>query len=260
MIKVHNIVDFLLDYYPLNLASNFDEGKIGLQFGSRNHEVKKVMIALDGSTAVIEEAINQNIDLLILHHPFMFTPMLSLNYDNPIQKKYQLVIQKQLNVFAMHTNFDVGSQGMNDCLANILNFEEIRMVTDEPVKDGFLRYGSVKPILFGKYIEEVKEKFGLEVVRYVGQLDKIITKVGIVGGAGGSDMYKAKSIGCDTFITGEIRHNQALDALDLGLSLIEVPHSIEGLFKKSVLLKLQTQFPNIEFVLSNCDSDPFKLK
>ena len=86
MTKVHDIVVYLQDLYPLFLASNFDTGKVGLQFGSQNKSVKKVMIALDGSTDVIEEALEKKVDLLITHHPFMFSSMLNMNYDNPLTK------------------------------------------------------------------------------------------------------------------------------------------------------------------------------
>lgn len=259
MVKVGNIIDFLLDYYPLNLASSFDEGKVGLQFGSKNKEVKKVMVALDGSTRVVQDAISQNVDLLVLHHPFMFSPMLSMNYDNPIQAKYKKVIQNELNVFAMHTNFDVGLDGMNDCLLRQLGVKTIKMLNDEPLKDSFLRYGEINLMTLRDLIELVKNKFKLEVVKYVGNLDEKIEVVGIVGGSGGYDLYTASRLGCNAFITGEIKHNLALDALDLGISLIEIPHATEGQFKKYILEKLQSKFTEVEFVTSRFDIDPFKI-
>ena len=73
--KVREIVDYLQNLYPFELASSFDHGKIGLQFGSLSKEVKKVMIALDGTSKVIDEAIQNNVDLLITHHPFLFNPI-----------------------------------------------------------------------------------------------------------------------------------------------------------------------------------------
>ena len=85
--KVKEIVDYLLNKYPLELASSFDMGKVGLQFGSMSKEVKKVMICLDGTSDVIDEAIENNVDLLICHHPFLFSPMLNLDYNSPIGKR-----------------------------------------------------------------------------------------------------------------------------------------------------------------------------
>ena len=256
MTKVHDIVVYLQELYPLFLASNFDNGKVGLQFGSHNKNVKKVMIALDGSTDVIEEALEKHVDLLITHHPFMFSSMLNMNYDNPLTKRIKLVIQNELNVFAMHTNFDVAIGGMNDILLNILGATQIEEKT-EALNDDFLRIGTIDPIKFEDFIEHVKEKFNINHVRIVGNLDKNIKTIGVVGGSGGSELYKAKILGCDALVTGEIKHNQALDAKDLGIQLIEVSHAVERLFKDSVKEKLINQFSDVEFILSEKDFDLF---
>ena len=256
MTKVHDIVVYLQDLYPLFLASNFDTGKVGLQFGSHNKSVKKVMIALDGSTDVIEEALEKKVDLLITHHPFMFSSIINMNYDNPLTKRIKLVIQNELNVFSMHTNFDVSIGGMNDILLNILEAEPIQEVV-EAKNDDFLRIGKVNPIKFDDFIEHVKTKFKVSHVRVVGKLDKTVKTIGIVGGSGGSELYKAKILGCDVLVTGEIKHNQALDAKDLGIQLIEVSHAVERLFKETVKEKLEKEFSEVEFILSEKDYDLF---
>lgn len=256
MTKVHDIIVYLQEMYPLFLASNFDNGKIGLQFGSHNRSVKKVMIALDGSTEVIEEALEKAVDLLITHHPFMFNSLLNMNYDNPLTKRIKLVIQNELNVFAMHTNFDVAIGGMNDILLNILEATPIEEKL-EAINDDFLRIGIVNPVTFEEFINHVKDKFQINHVRAVGNLNKKIKTIGIVGGSGGSELYKAKILGCDVLVTGEIKHNQALDAKDLGINLIEVSHSIERLFKETVKDKLSNAFSDVEFILSEKDYDLF---
>lgn len=256
MTKVHDIVVFLQELYSPLLCSSFDVGKIGLQFGSHNKKVEKVMIALDGSTDVIEEALEKKVDLLITHHPFMFSSMLNMNYDNPLTKRIKLVIQNELNVFAMHTNFDVAVGGMNDILLNILEVNPINSDI-EPKNDDFVRMGTVDPIKFEDFIKHVKEKFNVSHVRVVGDMDKTIKTVGIVGGSGGSELYKAKIMGCDVLVTGEIKHNQAMDAKDMGIQLIEVSHAVERLFRETVMKKLQDQFYDVEFVLSEKDFDLF---
>ena len=82
--KLAEIIKILQEKYSPELASSFDIGKIGLQFGTANAEVKKIMVALDGTSAVVDEAIENHVDLLLTHHPFMFNPMLSLNYVKSI--------------------------------------------------------------------------------------------------------------------------------------------------------------------------------
>lgn len=257
---VKDIASYLLKEYPTNLASNFDSGKIGLQFGSMNKVVKKVMIALDGTTSVIKEAIEENVDLLITHHPFMFNSMLNMNYDNPLQERIKLVIQNELNVFSMHTNFDVAEGGMNEILANALKIQNIRNDQEEIDNNSFIRYGEITETNFSDFVENVKETFGYKSVRVVGDLSKPIKKVAIIGGSGGFELYKASFRNCDCFITGEIKHNQALDALDLGINLIELSHGVESIFKEYIKNKLESEFKDVEFVLSKKDVDPFIIR
>lgn len=258
MTKVDDIVKFLLNKYPLNLASNFDNGKVGLQFGSKNRIVKNVLIALDTTKDVVIEAIANKVDLIISHHPFMFNPILNMDYDNPLMTKIKLVIQNELNVFAMHTNFDVASFGMNEILCNKLGLTNIKSDQTEIDNNAFLRYGDIDEISLKELVELVKLKFGEKHIRVVGNLDKSIRRVGIIGGSGSFELYKAKNVGCDCFITGEIKHDKALDAKDLGLALIEVSHSVERLYREYVYNSLVEAFPDVNFILSTKDIDPFQ--
>ncbi len=260
MTKVKDITNYLLNKYPLNLASSFDLGKVGLQFGSLNQEVKKVMIALDGSTKVIDEAIMNDTDLLITHHPFMFNSMLSMDYDNPLQERIRKVIKNDLNVFSMHTNFDVAEGGMNEILAERLGLKNIHFVGDTINNESFIRIGEVDDITLADFLDVVKTKLKVDGLRYTGNLNKKIHKVGILAGSGGFELYLASRLHCDAFITGEVKHNQALDAVDLNLSLIEVSHAVERLFKEKVKEELEREFPNVTFLLALNDTDPLKIK
>lgn len=259
MTKVKSIVNFLLNKYPLSLASNFDQGKVGLQFGSMEKNVKKVMITLDASTEVVKEALENNVDMIISHHPFMFNSLISLHYDNPLQEKIQLVIKNDLNVFAMHTNFDVAFEGMNEILGTKLGLKDLYNPLKEISTESFLRIGYLEENSLENLIVLIKDVFKLDHLRYVGSLNKKIQKVGIVGGSGGSFLSLANLHQCDLFITGEIKHNNALDAIDLGITLIEVPHAIERFYKEYILEILQQQFPEVLFILAKKDQDPLKI-
>lgn len=258
MTKVKDIVSYLERKYAPTLASSFDFGKIGLQFGSYEASVTKVMLTLDGSSEVVKEALNNGVQMLICHHPFMFNSLLSLNYDTPMGQKMINVIQNKLNIFAMHTNFDVSSKGMNDILAGILGLAKVHIEKEELDNECFLRIGNVEPTSLGEFAKDVKNRFQEPMVRVVGDLNKTIRKVGIVGGSGSSELFKAIRHGCDVLVTGEIRHNNAIDALDYNIGIVEVSHSVERLFKQFVLDDLQLAFPEVEFMLATKDTDPFK--
>lgn len=256
--KVKEIVDYLLNKYPLELASSFDIGKVGLQFGSMSKEVKKVMICLDGTSEVINEAIENNVDLLICHHPFLFSPILNLDYNSPLGKKMVKVFKSELNIFAMHTNFDSALNGMNDYLASLLGLENVYSIPEIPTNESFMRIGEIEKCSLVEFAYFVKETFNEECVRVVGDLDKNVKKVAIIGGSGASFVVAAKKLGCDCIVTGEVKQNNAIDALEYNMGIIEVSHSVESFFKEYIKNMLEDEFKDVEFILSKKDVNPFK--
>lgn len=256
--KVKEIVDYLLNKYPLELASSFDIGKVGLQFGSMSKEVKKVMICLDGTSEVINEAIENNVDLLICHHPFLFSPILNLDYNSPLGKKMVKVFKSELNIFAMHTNFDSALNGMNDYLASLLGLENVYSIPEIPTNESFMRIGEIEKCSLAEFAYFVKETFNEECVRVVGDLDKNVKKVAIIGGSGASFVVAAKKLGCDCIVTGEVKQNNAIDALEYNMGIIEVSHSVEAFFKEYIKNMLEDEFKDVEFILSKKDVNPFK--
>lgn len=255
--KQIEITKYLNQHYPEHLAGGFDLGKISLQFGSNNKDIKRVLIALDGTTAVVDEAIEKDCDLLITHHPFMFNSVLSVDYDSPFGKKLIKVFNHKLNIFAMHTNFDTAIDGMNDILSRTIGLQNVYYIKEELDNSCVMRIGTIEPIKLIDFVALVTDKLGQEGARYVGDPNKLITKVGIVGGAGSSEIRNAVLEGCDCYITGEIQHHHGLDATDNNIALIEVNHAVEALFKQPLKDKLEKAFPEIEFIIAN-EQDPFR--
>ena len=256
--KQIEITKFLNSLYPEELASSFDIGKISLQFGSNNKEIKKVIIALDGTSDVVNQAIDNGCDLLITHHPFMFSPLLSLNYDSVLGQKMIKVLSNKLNIFSMHTNFDVGNNGMNDILANLLGLTNIHYIKDELDSSCLMRIGDINEMKLSELADIVFEKFNLSGLKIIGNKDKKIKTVGIVGGSGSSEFNNALRYKCDCFITGEIHHHIGLEALEQGICMIEVNHAVEALFKETLKKILNEKFPELEIILA-VEKDPFEI-
>lgn len=257
--KQIEITNFLKTLYPEELASSFDIGIIGLQIGSNNKEIKKVMIALDATTNVINEAIEKKCDLLITHHPMIFSSILSIDYDSILGNKIVKIIENKLNIYSMHTNFDVASGGMNDILANKIGLKEISTQHNIIDKDSLIRIGYVYETTLETLASNVACALNENGVKFIGDAKKRVSKIGIVGGAGSSEISTAINLNCDCLITGEVRHHQALEVLESNFSVIEVSHFVESLFKMPVLRILKNQFPNLEIVLAEAEKNPFTL-
>src|SRR5690625_381891 len=99
---------------PKDFAYDWDP--IGLQIGSFHKPVKRVMITLDVLEPVVDEAIKKKIDLIIAHHPLLFRPLKQINFETPIGRVVQKLIQNDITVYAAHTNLDIAPGGVNDML------------------------------------------------------------------------------------------------------------------------------------------------
>ncbi|MBR2891536.1 MAG: Nif3-like dinuclear metal center hexameric protein [Bacilli bacterium] len=257
MVKINDIFNYMTSLYPIEFASNFDIGKVGLQFGSMDDTVNKVILCLDITDEVIDEAISKGVNLIIAHHPFMFTPLVNLNYDSIFGKKLLKIFNNRINIMAFHTNFDVANEGMNDTLSKRLGLKNIKMTTNELGSESFVRIGECEKTNLKDYCLIVKKAFALDVVRVAGNLNKEITKVAIVGGSGSSSYHETLKNGADVFITGQIPHHLGFDAVENNFALIEVSHGIEFFGVETMKKQLEEQFKTIEFIITNCNMDPF---
>lgn len=118
------LIGELESYAPTYLAEKWDN--VGLLIGSRKQSVNKVLCALDINLGVIEEAIAKQVDCIITHHPFIFKPLARIDFDTPRGEMIRLLIQHNIAVYSMHTNWDIASGGINDILSNLLGLKEAK--------------------------------------------------------------------------------------------------------------------------------------
>lgn len=226
--KVKDILKYLEDRFPYELAADFDRGKIGLTIGDGNNEVSSILCSLDLTEEVIEEAINKNCNLIISHHPFLFNGITKVLYsgDDKGSIIYKM-IKNDISLIAMHTNMDLGIDGVGDTLAKLFELCDSNYGIND--KDVYIRTGRIKTTTLEQLAEKTKRIFGLNGVRIVGDRNRNISKIAILGGSGGQEreILNAKAAGCECYITGEIKHHVGLYAKYYDVCLIEVNHGIE---------------------------------
>lgn len=249
------ITKYLESLYPRALAYDWDN--VGLQIGSLNKPVKKILITLDVTKDVVKEAVQGKFDLLLSHHPLIFQTISNIQFDTPRGWIIKELVKHDIALYSMHTNFDLADGGMNDVLAKKLGLKNPLLLDDEA---GIGRYGDVETMSLDAFIMYVKEKLDLDHVRLVGANDKMITSVGISGGSGQQHMYQAKKRGCDIYLTGDITYHNALDALQMGFTLLDIGHNAEKIFMTTIYDLLQNEFPEIEIILSRIDTNPYQMK
>ncbi len=239
--------------YPLDLAYEWDN--CGLQVGTLNNKVERVLVTLDITKNVVKEAIQNKVNLIISHHPLMFKPMQTIVFDSPKGWIIKNLIQHNIAVYSAHTNFDQADGGMNDLMCRLLNIKEPQLLDDEY---NIGRFGKIDKIDFNDFVKKVKEVFDLKSVKVIGNTDKMLETVAISAGSGSHHMYAAKKKNCDVYITGDITYHTASDAIQLGITLIDVGHHIEVAFVNEVAGLLQAKFKEIDIIKSKVDTNPYQ--
>lgn len=124
MYTLEEVINSLETLAPTYLAEKWDN--VGLLVGSRKQRVKKIICALDINLKVIKEAIDQKVDCIITHHPFIFKPLTKLDFDTPKGEMIRLLVQNNIAVYSMHTNWDIAQGGINDLLSEELDMQDIK--------------------------------------------------------------------------------------------------------------------------------------
>lgn len=233
MAKVKNFYDYLNSIAPFETQEDWDNS--GMLVGNMEAEVNRVAVVLDITPEEIKKAKAIGADLIISHHPVIFSPIKSVTKGSV---PYELVASS-MNALCCHTPLDIADGGTNDSLAELLGIKVTR--ADDPI----LRLGTVEPTtadeLAGKIAKTLNTK-----VRYA-DAGRIIKKIAICTGAGCSLIEAAGEI--DAFITGDASHHNFLDCVQEGITLIAAGHYETEIVVVPVLVKkLQTQFPDIEII------------
>lgn len=230
--KCSDIIYKLEELSPSSYAAEWDN--VGLLVGRKEKEVRSVYIALDATDEVISRAIECEADMLLTHHPMIFSPLKKVSADDFIGRRVLKLAKHDISYYAMHTNFDV--MGMADAAADVIELSkrEVLDVTyeDEIGKEGFGRIGRLPEIMsLSELCDFIKDRFELDSVRVFGDLDTTCEIAAIAPGSGKSFLKKAIKDGADVIITGDIDHHEGIDAVAQGVAVIDAGHyGIEKLF------------------------------
>ena len=215
---VNDLVELLEELMPSNLAEDWDN--VGLMLGRKGKTVKKILLALDLTKEVVEQAIAQKADLIVTHHPAIFKKLKRV-VDNDWQQDLLLTLAEHgIAVYSAHTNLDCVSTGVNDVLAKLLKLEDAD-VLDEG--NGLGRIGNVEEMSLAYYAQLVKASLKADYV-VVGDAGKIVRKVAVCGGAGSELIDLALAKGADTLVTGDVKYHSAQQAVFSGLNIIDAGH------------------------------------
>ncbi len=246
MPTVREIEQALFEAAPGELAGQWDN--VGHLVGFPEREVNRVLVALDVTPEVVDEAIRAGVELIVAHHPVMNVrwhegEMQTLRDDTRLGRLLITMIQNGVSAICMHTNLDAAQGGVNDVLAEALGLENIRPLGD----DGIGRMGELpETMALGDLLALVKERLKPNGIRFC-DAGREIRTVAVGGGACGDYFPCALDKGADAFVTSDVKYNQFLDAKALGLTIIDAGHyPTEDVVCPALVDYLRERFPGLE--------------
>lgn len=273
--KSSKFIEIINQIAPESTQEEWDNS--GYQVNLHKTDYRKVLVALEVTDAVIDEAICAGVDLILTHHPTLFNPLKSLDSTQIPSSYIYRLCSEGIDLYACHTPFDKADGGLNDYLAARLGLLDVGKFEDE--NNDFCRIGRLAEL---KTLEELislcKRAISLE-RKYFRIVDAAKTQaadisleppgkersidlVGICTGAGAEFIADAAREGCKLFITGDVKHHQAQDAKEMGLSILDLGHyGTEKIFVDNICELLMENIPSyedIQLIKSQVDSNPFK--
>ncbi len=211
MKTIADIYDLIDQHAPFESAFSWDN--VGLISGDMSDAVNKVLLSLDLTNSAIDKAIAIGADLIITHHPAIFSPVKTLTHSMPILRAYK----EGIAVISAHTNFDLADNGVNDCLCKLVGGKVLQ--NDCPD----YRVLEIKKSNAAAVASTIKERLLCDTVRYT-KTGRQIERLLVIGGSGGDFIATAKSIGCDGILTGEVKHSHHIEAMQNDIVILEAGH------------------------------------
>ena len=237
--KVKDIIKVIEDFAPLSIQESWDNS--GLCVGSYDAPVTSVLLGLDCTPELVDEAIECGADMIVTHHPLIFSGLKKITPDDQVGEAVIKAIKAGISIYAAHTSADKVIAGVSGAMAARLGLQNVTILDEDGEGTGLGVVGDLpEPLTSEEAIAFVKERFGLKAMRTSRPLEGRISRVAMCGGSGGSLIKAAMSSGAQLYLTGDISyHNfftrEGFMVMDIGHyeSEIEIVDILFSLLRKN---------------------------
>lgn len=228
-LKVKDLHRIMEEHAPAKFKESYDN--VGLMVGDRDCEITSILVALDCTLEVIEEAKKKGCNLILTHHPLIFKKPNSITTDTLIGKKILQLIKNDINVYSSHTNLDSVKGGINEIIMELLGFNNYFTIDpsdrrgDNDNNTGIGRIATVtESTTLSELCDKVKTSLNIPVLRYSGEDSYKISKVAVINGSGQDYFSEARRLGADCIITGDTTYHYVSDFNEEGIPVIDAGH------------------------------------
>ena len=253
--KVRDIIQVIESFAPLSIQEKWDNS--GLCIGSQDAEVTSVLLGLDCTPELVDEAIECGADMIVTHHPLIFSGLKKINSEDPVGEAVVKAIRAGIAVYAAHTNADKVIEGVSGAMAARLSLTDVEVLDEDGEGTGLGAVGNLpEPMDASDLITYVKEKFGLKVMKTSRPLTEKISRVALCGGSGGSLIGAALRSGAQLYISGDISYHNFFTPK--GFMLMDIGHYESEKEIVDILFSLiKKNFPTFAVrITQNLNSNP----
>lgn len=205
--KACEIVEALERFAPTSLQEPYDN--TGLQVGDIETDIKGIMVSLDITEAVLDEAIEHGCNMVVAHHPLLFRGLKRIAGQDFVQRVVVKAIKNDIVLYSAHTNLDKCHNGVSWKMAELLGLENVMVLV--PEKDGDVGLGCIGelklPVGEAEALEYVKKAFGAECVRHTPLTGRMVRKIAVCGGSGAEFVEDAITAGADMYVTADVKYH-----------------------------------------------------
>lgn len=261
MAAVRDVYNFLDQKAPFRYQLDFDNA--GFLVGRGERQVHRILVALDITPQVIDEAAELDCQLIVAHHPVIWDRLGQVTDETTTGQKVLALAEKGIAAICAHTNLDAVEEGVNTQLAQMVGLNETVPLETDGTDEAGRPYGIGRvgefpsPVSLEDFARQVKSALGLEGIRVM-DAGVPVRRVAVGGGACGSMLAQVKAMGCDTFLTSELKHDVYLEAQAQGINLLDAGHySTEAVVCPALAAWLREAFPAVTVEISSRQREVF---
>ncbi|MBQ7227559.1 MAG: Nif3-like dinuclear metal center hexameric protein [Clostridia bacterium] len=264
MAKIKDILSLMREFAPESATEPGFDDNVGLIIGSENGETNKVVLCLDCTETVVNEAQSTGAKLIISHHPAIFRGVRKITDEDPTGRMVLASTRSDITVYSAHTNLDFCKGGINDYVADLMGLSNVKPME---MVDGICvgRIGKRNPISLSAFVKELSEKFDDSYVCVTDNGNEKIENVAVVNGGGGDINFinKAIQLGADCYVTADMSHHVRLYASQSGFPVVIMQHyTMEAIYISELAKRLSAMAMErnlcVDFIVSKSERNPVK--
>lgn len=225
-VRVKDILRSIDCTAPFSLAESWDN--VGLLVGDAEREVSGVLVGLDPTTPLLDEAIARGVNTVVTHHPVIFKPLQAINTATAEGRLLEKALSNKLSIIAAHTNFDSAVGGVSAVLARHLGLADLAPLLPATGASAHIGLGCIgsygEPLTAAAFRRRLLQVLQLRRVQMAGILPEAVSVVAICGGSGSEFAPQARALGAQVYLSAEIKHSTAIWAVENGFCVIDGSH------------------------------------